>query len=118
MLADVTPPPGSAQSSGRAGLVRHIQGWLAATKLGLVVMALLVGTVAGLGAAGFRDLIYLFTWLFTGQSAYGQSGHQPSPHLPLLGIWFVAVTPVDGGLLYGPLIAGLHRRREATACPR
>src|SRR6201996_3235921 len=68
-------------------------------------MALLVGAVAGLGAAGFRDLIYLFTWLFTGRSAYGQSGHQPSLHLPFLGIWFVVVAPVVAGLLYGPLIA-------------
>jgi CIC family chloride channel protein len=85
-----------------------VQGWLAATKLGLVVMALLVGAVAGLGAAGFRDLIYLFTWLFTwlftGRSAYGQLGHQPSLHLPLLGIWFVFFAPVAAGLLYGPLI--------------
>ena len=86
------------------GRIRRAQGWLAATKLGLVVMALLVGAVAGLGAAGFRDLIYLITWLFTGQRAYGQLGHQASLHLPLLGIWFVLVAPVAAGLLYGPLI--------------
>jgi CIC family chloride channel protein len=67
-------------------------------------MALLVGAVAGLGAAGFRDLIYLCTWLFTGRQSYGQSGHQPSLHLPLLGIWFVLVAPAVAGLLYGPLI--------------
>ena len=85
--------------------LRRLQGWLAATKLGLALMALLVGAVAGLGAAGFRDLIYLFTWLFTGRSAYGQLGHQPSLHLPLLGVWFVVVAPVVAGLLYGPLIA-------------
>ena len=85
--------------------MRRVQSWLAVTKLGLVVTALLVGAVAGLGAAGFRDLIYLFTWLFTGRSAYGQLGHQPSLHLPSLGIWFVIVAPVVAGLLYGPLIA-------------
>ncbi len=88
-----------------ADRLRRLQGWLAATKVGLALMALLVGAVAGLGAAGFRDLIYLFTWLFTGRSAYGQLGHQPSLHLPLLGIWFVVVAPVVAGLLYGPLIA-------------
>ncbi len=88
----------------RARGIRQAQGWLAATKLGLVVMALLVGAVAGLGAAGFRDLIYLITWLFTGREAYGQFGHQPSLHLPLLGIWFVLIAPVVAGLLYGPLI--------------
>ncbi|HEX3616403.1 MAG TPA: chloride channel protein [Solirubrobacteraceae bacterium] len=84
--------------------MRRAQDWLAATKLGLVVMALLVGAVAGLGAAGFRDLIYLCTWLFTGSRSYGQLGHQPSLHLPLLGIWFVFIAPVVAGLLYGPLI--------------
>ena len=67
-------------------------------------MALLVGLVAGLGAAGFRDLIYLFTWLFTGHSSYGQLGHRPSLHLPFLGIWFVLIAPVIAGLVYGPLI--------------
>ncbi len=97
--------PEPAASVESAGSLRRVQGWLAATKLGLVVMALLVGAVAGLGAAGFRDLIYLFTWLFTGRSAYGQLGHQPSLHLPFLGIWFVLVAPVVAGLLYGPLIA-------------
>ncbi|HWD69252.1 MAG TPA: chloride channel protein [Solirubrobacteraceae bacterium] len=67
-------------------------------------MALAVGAVAGLGAAGFRDLIYLITWLFTGRRAYGQLGHQPSLHLPSLGIWFVLIAPVLAGLLYGPLV--------------
>ncbi len=85
-------------------MVRRVQGWLATTKLGLVGMALLVGAVAGSGAAGFRDLIYLITWLFTGRRAYGQLGHQASLHLPLLGIWFVLIAPVVAGLLYGPLI--------------
>ncbi len=85
--------------------MRRGQGWLAATKLGLVVMALLVGAVAGLAAAGFRDLIYLITWLFTGRQTYGEFGHQPSLHLPFLGIWFVLIAPVVAGLLYGPLIA-------------
>jgi CIC family chloride channel protein len=76
----------------------------AATKLGLVVMALLVGAGAGLGAAGCRDLIYLVTWMFTGRRAYGQHGHQASQHLAFLGIWFVVIAPVVAGLLYGPLV--------------
>jgi CIC family chloride channel protein len=94
-------PPEPAE---RSVAVRRAQGWLAASKLGLVVMALAVGTAAGLGAACFRDLIYLFTWLFTGHRAYGQLGHQASLHLPFLGIWFVLVAPVLAGLLYGQLI--------------
>ncbi|MGC9221002.1 MAG: chloride channel protein [Solirubrobacteraceae bacterium] len=97
----VTAP---AQTRAACGGVQSARDWLAATKLGLVVMALVVGGVAGLGAAGFRDLIYLCTWLFTGHRSYGQLGHQPSLHLPFLGIWFLLVAPVMAGLLYGPLI--------------
>jgi len=105
MNVEVTAAPEPSRTAESEGRVRRVQSWLAVTKLGLVVTALLVGAVAGLGAAGFRDLIYLFTWLFTGRSAYGQLGHQPSLHLPSLGIWFVIVAPVVAGLLYGPLIA-------------
>jgi CIC family chloride channel protein len=86
------------------GAMRRARDWLATTKLGLVVLALLVGAAAGLGAAGFRDLIYLITWLFTGRRTYGQFGHQASLHLPLVGVWFVLIAPVVAGLLYGPLI--------------
>ena len=53
--------------------------------MGLVVMALVVGAGAGLGAAGFRELIFFFTWLATGHTQFGQQGHAPSLHLPLLG---------------------------------
>ena len=104
MSVEATAIPEPSRTFASVGGVRRVQGWLAATKLGLVVMALLVGAVAGWAAAGFRDLIYLVTWLFTGRQAYGQFGHQASLHLPFLGIWFVVVAPVVAGLLYGPLI--------------
>ncbi len=78
--------------------------WLAESKLGLAVMALVVGAGAGLAAAGFRDLVYLVTWLFTGRRTYGELGHTASLNVPLLGIWFVVLAPVVAGLLYGPLI--------------
>ncbi len=99
------------------GAFRQARDWLAASKLGLVVMALVVGVVAGLGAAGFRDLIYLFTWLFTGRRSYGQLGHTPSLHLPFLGIWFVLVAPVVAGLLYGPLIQRFAREARGHGVP-
>jgi CIC family chloride channel protein len=67
-------------------------------------MALLVGAGAGVAAAGFRELIFLITWLATGHDQFGQQGHAPSLHLAFLGIWFVLVVPVLGGLLYGPLV--------------
>ncbi|HWG15951.1 MAG TPA: chloride channel protein, partial [Streptosporangiaceae bacterium] len=66
---------------------------------------LLVGVGAGLGAVGFRYLIYFFTWLATGHDEFGQQGYAGSSHLPWLGLGFFVVIPVIGGLLYGPLIA-------------
>lgn len=37
---------------------RVVSTWLGGSRLGLVVMALLVGAGAGLGAVVFRELIY------------------------------------------------------------
>ena len=95
--ARVRPPGAGTQA----------RDWLAASKLGLVVMALVVGAIAGLGAAGFRDLIYLCTWLFTGRRTYGQLGHTPSLHLPLLGIWFVVAAPGGIAATFNAPLTGL-----------
>ena len=99
------------------GSIRRAADWLAASKLGLVVMALVVGVGAGLGAAGFRELIYFFTWLFTGRQTFGQQGHTASLHLPFLGIWFVLVVPVIAGALYGPLIQRFAREARGHGVP-
>jgi CIC family chloride channel protein len=85
-------------------LSRSASAWLGGDRLGLAVMALVVGAGAGLGAVVFRELVYAVTWLATGYTRFGQQGHAPSLHLPALGIFFVLVIPVVGGLLYGPLI--------------
>jgi CIC family chloride channel protein len=85
--------------------------------MGLVVMALVVGAGAGLGAAGFRELIFFVTWLVTGHTQFGQQGHAPSVHLAFLGIWFVLVVPVLGGLLYGPLIQRFAREARGHGVP-
>ena len=87
----------------RSARVR-ITGWLNGSRFGLAGVALVVGAGAGLGAVVFRWLIYAVTWLATGHEQFGQQGRALSPHLPWLGIWFVLVVPVAGGLLYGPLI--------------
>jgi CIC family chloride channel protein len=97
--------------------VRRTSDWLAASRLGLVVMALLVGGGAGLGAAAFRDLVFFFTWVFTGHRTYGEFGHTGSTHLPSLGIWFVLVVPVLAGLLYGPLIQRFAREARGHGVP-
>jgi hypothetical protein len=47
-------------------LVRRLSTGLAESRLGLAVMALVVGAAAGLGAAFFRWLIVSVTWVATG----------------------------------------------------
>ncbi len=83
---------------GRAG------GWLRGSRGGLVVLALLTGAGAGLGAVAFRYLIYFCTWLATGPGQFGQQGYVASAHLPWLGLGFFVLIPAIGGLMYGPLI--------------
>ena len=71
---------------------------------GLLALSLGVGLGAGLGAVAFRYLIEGFTYVFTGHDSYGVEGHVANPLVPGLGIWFVALVPIVGGLLYGPLV--------------
>ena len=106
--------PGAVGSS-RA--LREAASWLSGTRLGLAVMALIVGAFAGLAAALFRWLIYAFTWLATGHRQFGQQGHAASLHMPWLGLWFVFVIPVVGGLLYGPLIARFASEARGHGVP-
>ena len=72
---------------------------------GLLALALVVGAGAGAGAVAFRYMILGFTYVFAGHRDYSAVGHAVNPELPGLGIWFVVLAPVIGGLLYGPLIA-------------
>jgi chloride channel protein, CIC family len=82
----------------------HLRGWLDSTE-GLVALALVVGLGAGAGAIGFRYLILGITELFSGYRDYSAAGRVANPRVPGLGIWFVVLAPVLGGLLYGPLVA-------------
>ena len=70
----------------------------------LIVLALLVGAGAGLGAIVFRYLIRGFTELFSGHPDPSDLGHFVNPNLPFLGPFIVLLIPVVGGLLYGPLV--------------
>ena len=97
--------------------IRRVSNWLAASKLGLVVMALVVGVGSGLGAAVFRELIYFVTWVFTGHETFGQQGHAPSLHLAFLGIFFVLVVPPIAGAIYGPLIQRFAREARGHGVP-
>jgi CIC family chloride channel protein len=71
----------------------------------LIALAIVTGVGAGLGAIAFRYLIRAFTYLFTGHDDYGAAGHVANPNVPGLGIWFVVLAPVIGGLIYGPLVS-------------
>ena len=104
-------------SPARSAALRAVSAWLGSDRMGLVVMALIVGAGAGLAAAGFRELVFFFTWLVTGYTQFGQQGHAPSLHLPGLGIWFVLVVPIVGGLVYGPLIQRFAREARGHGVP-
>ena len=98
--------------------VRRGLDWLAGTPYGLVVLALVVGAGAGVGAIAFRYLILGFTRLFTGYADYsGQGGRVPYGGHLSLGPWFVIVVPVVGGLLYGPLIYRFAREARGHGVP-
>jgi CIC family chloride channel protein len=72
---------------------------------GLTVLALLVGVGAGVGAVAFRYMILGVTYLLTGHRDYSAAGHAANPLIPGLGMWFVLIVPVVGGLIYGPLVS-------------
>ena len=84
---------------------KRAPAWLPTGEPGLVVLALVIGAGTGLGAIAFRELITGITHLVTGFNDYSGQGRVPSRHVPGLGMWFLVLTPVVGGLIYGPLVA-------------
>jgi chloride channel protein, CIC family len=95
----------------------RLRNWLHGSPTGFVILALITGVGAGLGAIAFRWLIAEFTLLFTGQSDYGALGRPVHPALPALGVWFIVAVPVIGGLLYGPLIQRFAREARGHGVP-
>ena len=93
----IARPPGESLPGRAVAALRNASG-------GLVVLALVVGAGAGLGAIVFRWLIKTFTQLFSGHADYSAAGHAANPHVPWLGMWFVLLAPVVAGLIYGPLV--------------
>jgi CIC family chloride channel protein len=84
---------------------------------GLLLVAFAIGLGAGLGAVGFRYLIEGFTLVFTGHAEYGAGGHQINPLVPGLGVFFVVLVPILGGLLYGPLVERFAREARGHGVP-
>lgn len=95
--------PGGATAGWRV-LTSRPHDWLRGSAPGLVGLAVIVGAGAGLGAVVFRYLILGFTEFFTGTPDYSDAGRVANPHLPGLGVWFLLLAPVLGGLIYGPLV--------------
>ncbi len=85
-------------------LHRRTVDWVRGSQGGIIATALVVGAGGGLGAIAFRDLIRWFTIFFTGHDDYSAAGHAINPNVPWLGIYFVILAPILGGLIYGPLI--------------
>lgn len=100
-----------------AGALEGALGWVRASWLGLVALALVVGVGGGFGAVGFRWLVYSVTWVATGREQFGAQGRVASAHLPWLGVWFLLLIPVVGGLLYGPLIYRFAREARGHGVP-
>ena len=71
---------------------------------GLLILALLVGVGGGLGAIAFRELIRLFTEVFSGHADYSTAGRVSNHWVPWLGAFFVVVSPAVAGLIYGSLV--------------
>ena len=98
-------------------IMRSAGATLRTSYLGLAIMALVVGVGAGFGAVAFRWLILSITWLATGYREFGQQGRVPSLHFPGLGIWFLLLIPIIGGLLYGPLIQRFAKEARGHGVP-
>src|ERR1051325_5424916 len=100
-----------------AHLVVRAYDWVRGGAAGLVVLALVIGTGAGLGAIAFRYLIEWFTLVFSGARDYSAMGHAPHPWLPGPGAAFVILAPAVGGLLYGPLVDLFAREARGHGVP-
>ncbi len=94
-----------AQPSRVGSLRERLSRAVARGSGGMLMLSLLVGAGAGLGAVAFRYMILGFTYAFTGHRDYSAVGHAANPQVPGLGIWFVVLAPVIGGLIYGPLVS-------------
>ena len=78
-------------------------------RLGLYILALLVGLASGLGAVLFRLGIDAWSRLLSGADDYTESMGPSVGSLAALGTWFVLVAPVLSGLIVGPLMSRLGR---------
>lgn len=77
----------------------------------MVVVALVIGVLAGLGAVGFRFLIKAIHRLAWGEWEYGLELVRAHPW------WAVVIIPAAGGLIVGPLVYFLAREAKGHGVP-
>jgi len=94
----------------RAALLRHERALLLA-------VSVLIGAGAGAGAVVFRTMVEAGTRAFTGFTDYAAHPGAANPHLAGWGRWFVVVTPVVAGLVYGPLVHRFAREARGHGVP-
>lgn len=97
--------------------VRRGVSWLRGSASGLLLLSLVVGAGAGVGAIAFRWLINSATLILSGHADYSDAGRAPNPLVPGLGPWFVVLAPVVAGLLYGPLVHLFAREARGHGVP-
>jgi len=78
----------------------------------IVLLAIGVGVLSGVGAVGVRFLIRLFQRLFFGGN--GIALLEPLRHLPW---WYILIAPAIGGLIIGPIIYYFAREAKGHGVP-
>ena len=91
--------------------------WLRGSASGLLLLSLVVGAGAGVGAIAFRWLINSATLILSGHADYSDAGRAPNPLVSGLGPYFVVLAPVVAGLLYGPLVYLFAREARGHGVP-
>ena len=92
-------------------------GNLRSERLELMLLSLLIGAGAGLGAVAFRYMIKGLTLAFSGHDDYAGLGHVANPHVAFLGPYFVVLVPIIAGLLYGPIVYFFAREARGHGVP-
>ena len=70
----------------------------------IIALALAIGLCAAGAAIALRSMIVAVTTMFSGHGDPSALGHASNPHLLQLGGWWIALAPIVGAMIYGPLV--------------